>query len=177
LKYFIDTEFAEKPHTIEIISAALVAEDGREFYAERADFNPADANPWVLANVIPRLWSQQKDKAEYNAWHRDGGAGGLLFRDEIGPAVRRFIGDDAPEFWGYYADYDWVVFCWLFGAMVDLPKGWPMYCRDLKQWSDQIGAPKFEAPKGEHNALADARWNKSLYEHLITFKASASRSS
>lgn len=69
-------------------------------------------------------------------------------------------------FWGYYADYDWVVFCQLFGTMMDLPKGWPMYCRDLKQWSDTIGAPKFEGPKGEHNALEDAKWNAKLYEHL-----------
>jgi hypothetical protein len=44
--------------------------------------------------------------------------------------------DDKPEFYGYYADYDWVVFCWLFGYMKDLPKGFPMYCRDLKQMLD-----------------------------------------
>jgi hypothetical protein len=86
-----------------------------------------------------------------------------------------FVGDDQhPEFWGYYADYDWVAFCWIFGKMIDLPKGWPMYCRDLKQWSDDIGAatnvppPKFEGPKGEHNALADARWNKELHRYLET---------
>lgn len=43
-----------------------------------------------------------------------------------------------PEFYSYYADYDWVVFCWLFGNMVDLPKGFPMYCIDLKQISDEV---------------------------------------
>lgn len=41
-----------------------------------------------------------------------------------------------PEFYGYYADYDWVVFCWLFGRMIDLPEGFPMYCIDLKQTLD-----------------------------------------
>ena len=41
-----------------------------------------------------------------------------------------------PEFYGYYADYDWVVFCWLFGKMIDLPKEFPMYCIDLKQILD-----------------------------------------
>jgi len=45
-------------------------------------------------------------------------------------------GYTTPEFYGYYADYDWVVFCWLFGKMMDLPKGFPMYCRDLKQMLD-----------------------------------------
>ena len=43
---------------------------------------------------------------------------------------------DKPEFYAYYADYDWVVFCWLFGRMVDLPEGFPMYCIDLKQELD-----------------------------------------
>lgn len=41
-----------------------------------------------------------------------------------------------PEFYAYYADYDWVVFCWLFGKMIDLPNGFPMYCKDLKQMMD-----------------------------------------
>jgi hypothetical protein len=44
---------------------------------------------------------------------------------------------DTPEFYAYYADYDWVVFCWLFGKMIDLPDGFPKYCRDLKQIFDQ----------------------------------------
>ena len=41
------------------------------------------------------------------------------------------------KFYGYYSDYDWVVFCWLFGRMIDLPKGFPMYCIDLKQELDK----------------------------------------
>ena len=27
-----------------------------------------------------------------------------------------------PTFFGWYASYDWVVFCWIFGRMIDLPK-------------------------------------------------------
>lgn len=94
------------------------------------------------------------------------------------------------EFYAYYADYDWVAFCWLFGKMMDLPKGFPMYCRDLKQILDEYALnAKFangsiqganlenrltwiksesDYPKqeNEHNALADARWNKKLHEFL-----------
>lgn len=33
------------------------------------------------------------------------------------------IGNAQPEFYGYYADYDWVLFCSLFGRMIDLPNG------------------------------------------------------
>jgi hypothetical protein len=93
-----------------------------------------------------------------------------------------------PEFYGYYADYDWVAFCWLFGKMIDLPDGFPMYCIDLKQaidsWVNGKGKHEVRArgfdltlkrlkdrpdyPKltNEHNALADSRWNKELYEFL-----------
>ena len=42
-----------------------------------------------------------------------------------------------PEFYAYYADYDWVVFCWLFGRMIDLPDDFPQYCIDLKQTLDR----------------------------------------
>ena len=50
------------------------------------------------------------------------------------------------EFYTYYAAYDWVVFCWLFGKMIDLPKGFPMFSRDLKVMLDdkvkqQVGKP------------------------------------
>lgn len=83
------------------------------------------------------------------------------------------------EFYGYYADYDWILFCSLFGRMIDLPKGFPMYCRDLKQMLDEKSISYFEErleclknhpdyPKqeNEHNALADAKWNLELYNFL-----------
>lgn len=77
------------------------------------------------------------------------------------------------EFYGYFADYDWVVFCWLFGLMIDLPKGFPYYCLDLKQMMYERGldgewkrtvCPDTEE---EHDALADARWNLKLYNEII----------
>lgn len=78
---------------------------------------------------------------------------------------------EKPTFYAYYADYDWVVFCWLFGKMNDLPNGFPYYCRDLKQIADNIWETtgkdtRFESPKGEHNALVDARWNKDFHNFL-----------
>jgi hypothetical protein len=93
--------------------------------------------------------------------------------------------DKPIEFYAYYADYDWVAFCWLFGKMVDLPKGFPMYCNDLKQELDRIQEvrfgtslfngklandikrlPNYPKQTNEHNALADAKWNKELHEFL-----------
>ena len=103
------------------------------------------------------------------------------------PGIYHQITLDKNQFYGYYSDYDWVVFCWLFGKMIDLPKGFPMYCIDLKQELDRTQEIKFglslykgslandiktlpNYPKqtNEHNALADARWNRQLYNFLNT---------
>ncbi len=42
------------------------------------------------------------------------------------------------QFYGYYSDYDHVALCWLFGKMIDLPKGFPMYTIDLQQMKDDL---------------------------------------
>lgn len=173
MRYFLDTEFAERPCSIDLISVAIVADDGREFYAESSDFRDHMANEWVLANVVPQLWSRQPDK--FSDWRRNGIEGGWLSRWAIARDVRKFIGTDRPEFWGYYADYDWVVFCWLFGSMIDLPQGWPMYAMDLKQLAMMLGNPELPVQdKDEHHALADARWNKKTWDFLNSLNGKAS---
>jgi hypothetical protein len=87
------------------------------------------------------------------------------------------IFDEKPEFYAYYGDYDWVVFCWLFGNMIDLPKEFPKYCKDLQQTFDEKkknvkgrmkDQPGFPINDGIHNALEDARWNYKLYKFLNT---------
>ena len=80
------------------------------------------------------------------------------------------VKDNNIQFYGYYCDYDWVVFCWLFGKMIDLPKGFPMYCRDLKQIADEIwettGKNTRFTSNNSHNALEDARWIKDFHNFL-----------
>ena len=84
------------------------------------------------------------------------------------------------KFYAYYADYDWVAFCWLFGKMIDLPNGFSMYCRDLKQILDEKemarqdgtdmvelrNLPTYPKQENEHNALDDAKWNFKLFQFL-----------
>lgn len=169
MKYFLDTEFIEDGKTIDLISIGIVAEDGREFYAESLEADYDKANEWVKENVLPKLWRHNTTIG--NAFNRDGGFGGLLKRSEIEREVVRFIGDDKPEFWGYYADYDWVVFCWLFGRMIDLPEHFPMYCNDIKQLCNSLGDPALPDTSNEHHALDDARWNKLAHEFLVSLGA------
>jgi len=81
------------------------------------------------------------------------------------------------EFYAYYGDYDWVVFCWLFGKMINLPCRFPKYCKDLQQIFDEKKSlvkermkdqPRFPVNKGIHNALEDAKWNFELFKFLNT---------
>lgn len=173
VRYFLDSEFMEDGKTIELISLAVVADDGREFYAEVADVYLHKANPWVKEHVIPHLWSRAVggERATANAWHRHGGTGGLLTRSAIAGELQRFVRGTTPEFWGYFADYDWVALCQLYGAMLDLPQGWPRYCRDLKQFMDARRVKRSDLPElnpdQPHHALHDARAIRNAYHALI----------
>lgn len=158
MRYFLDTEFIERgpKFPVTLISVALVAEDGRSLYRVSSDFDPADAGSWVEANVLPKIAGMTRLPVEV-----------------IAIEVRKFVGEEKPEFWGYYSAYDWVVFCQMFGTMMHLPKGWPMYCNDIKQLAKSLGNPKLlEQGKGEHDAFQDACWNKLAYNFLMGLRPS-----
>lgn len=164
-EYFLDTEFIENGggEPLHLLSIALVREDGTSYYAEDAETDQALANDWVRENVIP---------------HLQGGAA-RKSRVEIRADLIAFVGNwraslapTKPRFWGYFADYDWVLLCGLMGRMVDLPEGFPFYCWDLKQYAEERGISKAQFPEqaagSEHHALADARWNLALWRFLRT---------
>lgn len=163
MKYFIDTEFIEAPFYLEPISIAVVAEDGREFYAVVEEFDVSRADPWVIKNVIPKLPPR--------------GTPCWMSKTNIASNLRTFIenGKTIPEFWAYFADYDWILFVWLLGGrMVDLPKDWPKFCLDLKQSMVTLGISKNQLPSidanNQHDALVDARWGMSALTWLFSEK-------
>jgi hypothetical protein len=149
MKVFIDTEFMEEPSTIELLSLGLVRDDGKKLYVVNSEADLTKANPWVVENVLPYLGDER------------------ITRAEIADQVLEFTKDIKPVFWGYYCDYDWVVFCWLFGPMVGKPEHFPMHCKDLKQWCDDLGNPKLpKQASTKHHALADAEWNRDAWYFL-----------
>ena len=149
MRIFFDTEFIEDGKTIDLISIGAVREDGRFFYAENAECERSRASAWVQENVFPKLSSGHL----------------LMSRNWIASALIEFVGEK-PEFWAYYADYDWVALCQLFGTMMDLPKGWSKFCMDLKQFAMSKGNPRLPKQENEHNALSDARWVMEMWERL-----------
>ena len=206
MKYFLDFEFIEgfhKPlfgkrrHFIDMISLGIVAEDGREYYALSSEYDYKDADEWVKENVIHKLYRKQvngdmRNHMDAETFNRRLGKPNKLIKTEILNFVNQpniFSGTHMfNQFYGYYCDYDWVLFCSLFGRMIDLPEGFPMFCIDLKQELDNkildsefksLGydraVERLKAKKGypeqkyEHDCLADERWNRDLYKFLKTF--------
>jgi hypothetical protein len=84
---------------------------------------------------------------------------------------KQLVGTCDIKFYAYYADYDWVTFCWIFGKMINLPKNFPKYCIDIKQIIYDLKLnyeiddhPDYPIEHHPHHALWDAKWDKELYE-------------
>jgi len=154
-RFFFDTEFIEDGITIDLISIGIITEDGKEFYEISNEFNKNNANKWVQENVIKYL-PDENEKPR-------------LSNEEIKNKLVKFVGNlskEEIEFWAYFGDYDWVLLCQLFGAMIDLPDNWPMFAYDIKQEAMRLGNIKIDEPIGEHDALVDAKWNLKYWKFL-----------
>lgn len=169
MKYFFDTEFIEDGKTIDLLSIGIVSEDGREFYAQNGDADLDKASDWVCHNVFPELLKAPDSQ--------------IFHKYEIAPAIEKFVtayesrfsfdhkvvevSKIRPQFWAYYADYDWVVLCQLFGTMMQLPQHWPKFCMDVKQYAMSLDDPELPPQLTiEHNALNDAHWTKQAFDFL-----------
>lgn len=171
-RFFYDTEFMEEPGSIELISIGVVGEGANCvrkyadpadagvpcFYACNISANLCQANDWVMGNVIPLLPPKDDDSA---IW---------MPKEEIGEQLLWFLKPskkDPVELWGYYSAYDHVLLSWLFGRMIDMPDGMPMFTMDIKQYAVMLGNPILPRHGGKvHNALDDAMWTRDAYLFL-----------
>jgi hypothetical protein len=165
--YLYDTEFIERSDCghmwLDLVSIGIVNEDGqREYYAISTEFDPEPAPPWVRRNVLDKLPSPGDP-----AWRS---------RARIQAEVTEFLtADGPPELWAWYAAYDHVVLCQLYGAMPHLPRAFPRFTRDLRQLWEEVGSPTLPPPPPDaHDALADARHNLTRWRVLAPLRAGRS---
>ena len=148
MRFFYDCEFIEDGRTIELVSIGVVAEDGREFYAVSAEFDPSRAIDWVRRNVLDKLPAPADP-----AWRS---------RDRIRDDLLEFLraGDEPIELWAWMASYDHVVLAQLWGDMRALPREIPRFTHELRQeWESAGSPPSPPPPADQHESLADARHN------------------
>ena len=137
--------------------------------------------------------NQQIKEVVYNFCSNDYHKGNNLSYDER--IKYDLYNDFKPELYGYYSAYDHVVLCWLFGHMIDLPKGFPMFTNDIQQmlvekhklylsmpflfaaqvkydfdewfnWAKSLTG--IDKQINQHNALDDAKWNKLVFDKIIS---------
>jgi hypothetical protein len=184
LKYWYDTEFLEDGRTIELISIGIIAEDGREYYAVNDELANSPARPfrgrlarrvkrhdWLMANVVPSLpkpsgdWNIHMPKSWLFDFHNSAVKSLARIADEVASFL---LADGAqPELWADYGAYDHVRLCQLWGRMIDLPSGIPMFTRDIQQEAARLGVEDLpQQDQGLHNALADARHCAVRWQYL-----------
>jgi hypothetical protein len=110
MRYFLDTEF--NGYRGELISLALVAEDGRELYVMSIDRREPTVD-WVQENVIPKLSAGDADPVCWPA-------------SEIGFRIEEFLAaDPTPHIIADWPD-DIKYFCQVIiiapGQMVNIPR-------------------------------------------------------
>ena len=137
MKYAIDTEFIDTEEFSWLISLAVVRQDGQARYYE-FDYPAKYLSPWLIENVVPHL--SRMPAVPFTEAAAD-------LRDWLSKA-----NDPHPEFWAYYASYDWYWLCRVMGGLMQTPDHWP---KRVKDFADYGTVPQYFVPK--HHALADAR--------------------
>lgn len=139
MRLFLDCEFTRLSATAKLISLALVAENGREFYVELLDtWREEDCSDFVVEIVLPQLWGS--DNAQPIIGARTALLDFLASFDEVLEIVT-----DAPQF-------DWELFCELAyndGKWPGNVRNYPTDATTLDATSDGVPLP--------HHALLDAR--------------------
>lgn len=142
-RYFVDTEFTDFIDC-QLISIAIVGEDGREFYGERSDFEPSACSEFVRAAVLPQLGQISGRSMPFAQLH-DELRSWLL---AIPAKTKRVLCFD------YQGDYD-LVLDLLDGA---IPSSWA--CEHVRHRLDAERLERyFREHGGRHHALHDARAN------------------
>ena len=140
MRIFVDAEFTDFIDC-DLISIALVADDGREFYGERSDYDDASCNAFVREAVLPqlgqfpdRVFTRDSLRAELLAW-----------LDQFAGEPERFFCMD------YAGDWDLLV-----DLLEEVPAGWQGLL--VGELIDYHRLERYFAEnKGRHHALADVR--------------------
>jgi hypothetical protein len=142
MRVFVDTEFADFIDC-DLISIALVADDGREFYGERSDFDMSICSQFVYAAVLPQL-------GQY--------PGRVFTRDELRAALLAWLDEFSEESERMLCfDYgDWELLCDL---LDEVPSGW--LALNVGELLDPHRMEEYYREHGgRHHALSDARANR-----------------
>lgn len=169
MRIYYDCEFVDDGRTIDLISIAMQAEDGRRLYLivdDEEAVTRAVAYDWLREHVIPHLpIKMDGDKWDWDPRHPDHGS--IVGRGELKHLVAQFItATPDAELWAWFGAYDHVAYAQLFGRMIDLPRGFPMLTKEFQQEVDRAGGPELPPRPDVHHPLVEARWLMAAHHWL-----------
>ena len=174
MKIFFDTEFTGLHQETTLISIGLVAENGRQFYAEFTDYDEDQIDDWLQENVIDNLIYHDSAPRSYTDGAHTGRVGDRSYVAQQLEQWFKSLNANRFEMWSDCLAYDWVLFCQLWGGALNVPK-WIYYIPfDLSTLfkiydvDPDISREDFSGwvakDKNKHNALWDAKVIKACYE-------------
>lgn len=158
MKLFLDCEFTRLNKDTKLISLALVAESGQEFYVELLDtYDVTDCSEFVIEHVLPQLnpsvYGQTLVEAQASL------SGYLARFDEI-----LEICTDAPDWdWNFFCDLAYVGHRWP-AHVINRPTN--LITLFSEAHTDTL--QELELPELPHHALLDARILALLYNNLAS---------
>lgn len=179
-KVFLDTEFTGLHKNTTLLSLAMVAENGEEFYAEFSDYDENQVSDWVQENVMNKLQFRGNEFVmikQGKTLMMKGDKDRVRIESELW--LKQF---NNIEIWADVLAYDWVLFGDLFGGAMKIPENifyapfdlatvfrmngliepQKKYERDVKRFE----FAGLDAQK-QHHALEDARVEKICYHKLM----------
>ncbi|RQR45992.1 hypothetical protein DIE21_30155 [Burkholderia sp. Bp9140] len=146
-RFFVDTEFTDV-EAPQLISLAIVGENGSEFYGECTDYDAARCSGFVRTAVLPQLGRFTERAMPFN---------------RLRQVLRAWIGGiptGSKPVLCYDLETDLNLLQFLFDGQ--LPEGWAL--EDIRGQIDaRRQAEYFARHGGEHHALHDARANAYAY--------------
>ena len=165
MKLFFDTEFTGLKQNTTLLSIGIIAEDGRTFYAENANYSVMQVDKWIADNVIANFTGENSFENE----------------PDLAKQIEKFLEPyDQVEVWSDCLAYDWVLFNELWGGAFGVPKKVYYIPFDLstllkvKGEDPDVNREEFAGIDGmgiggaKHNALHDAKVIKACYERLMS---------
>jgi len=161
MKVFFDTEFTGLHKDTTLISIGLVAENGKQFYAEFTDYDREQCSEWIADNVIrhllirPTVTEKGIEEDKKCGWtfddipptHTENSP--LIFQKTkvendkwLVNGDKAYIGKKLKEWFSQFDEvqsvsdvchYDMVLLIDLFGCAFDLPENVSAVCHDINQ--------------------------------------------
>lgn len=172
-KCFFDTEFTQLVPNTTLISIGIVAENGKEFYAETTDYDRALVDGWIEENVLANLLLNDFDEVNEQV-----GALTMVKGDSemVGLQLQAWLNSfDKVEMWSDVMHYDMYLFQGLLGGAFGVPSHVDYIGYDISTVMKMLNLDPDMSREAfidkpiegvKHNSLYDARVIQACYHKL-----------